>query len=247
MLCEIHDPYTHELLRRVGVGARHKFLEVGCGLGYVSRWAAKQRAHVTALDLSDEHLAEARRMAELDGLHNIEWRNANIYDPGLPEKTFDFTYNRWVLVHLNRPVDAMRNLFGLLKPGGQMVCEEPVADSVYSEPPTEVYNRLPQLVQAFSATRKVDYNGGRRLHSWAIEAGFEIVDVRAYQPHYLTGPCKGFWSWSFEAVGPSLLEDGILTQEDLQNMLTALRAADADSRVMVAGYRNHQLIARRPG
>jgi 2-polyprenyl-3-methyl-5-hydroxy-6-metoxy-1,4-benzoquinol methylase len=98
------------------VGARHKFLEVGCGLGYVSRWAAKQEAHVTALDLSDEHLAEARRMAELDSLHNIEYCNANIYDPGLPEKTFDFTYNRWILVHLNRPVDAMRKLLGLLKP-----------------------------------------------------------------------------------------------------------------------------------
>jgi hypothetical protein len=38
--------------------------------------------------LSDEHLAEARRMAELDGLYNIEWRNGNIYDPG-----------QWATVH----------------------------------------------------------------------------------------------------------------------------------------------------
>jgi hypothetical protein len=86
-----------------------------------------------------------------------------------------------------------------------MVCEEPVVDSLYSEPPTDGYNRCPQLAQALSATRKVDYSGGRRLHTWAAEAGFEIVDVRAYQPHYVTGPHKGFWSWTMEAAGPSLV------------------------------------------
>jgi hypothetical protein len=59
----------------------------------------------------------------------------------------------------------MRKLLGLLKPGGLMICEEPVADSVYSEPPTEGYNRHPQLVKGLSATRKVDYNGGCCLHT----------------------------------------------------------------------------------
>ena len=38
-----------------------------------------------------------------------------------------------------------------------------------------------------------------------------------------------------------------VTQEDLQNMLSSMRAADADPRVLVADYRNHQLIARKPG
>jgi ubiquinone/menaquinone biosynthesis C-methylase UbiE len=247
MLCEIHDPYTRELLSRAGAGAGHKLLEVGCGLGYVSRWAAKQGLHVTGLDLSDDHLAEARRLAELEGLHNIEWRNANIYDPGLPEKSFDYTYARAVLIHLSRPIDAMRELFRLLKPGALLVCEEPVCDSHYSEPPAEVYKRLSALLQVFSASRKVDYNGGQRLHTWAVEAGFEILEIRAYQPHYLTGPHKGFWTWSFEAAGPALVMDGVLTQEDWQKTLIALRAVDSDPTVLVGGYRIHQLIARRPG
>jgi len=246
MLCEIHDPYTHELLRRAGLGPAHKFLEMGCGLGYVSRWAATQASHVTALDLSEEHLAEAVRMGEAGRLRNIEWRHANIYEHGLPEGTFDYTYSRWILVHLSRPIDAMRKLFGLLKPAGLMVCEEPVVGSVYSEPPTEGYNRYAQVAHTASAIRKADCNGGRRLHTWAVEAGFEIVDLRVYQPHYLAGPHKGFWSWSMEAAGPSLVADGILTQEDLQNMLNSMRAADADPRVLVAGYSNYQLIARKP-
>lgn len=92
----------------------------------------------------------------------------------------------------------------------------------------------------------MDYSGGRRLHTWAAEAGFEIVDVRAYQPHYVTGPHKGFWSWTMEAAGPSLVADAILTEEDLNRVPIAMRGADGDPGIMVAGHRNHQLIARRP-
>jgi len=49
-----------------------------------------------------------------------------------------------------------------------------------------------------------------------------------------------------EAAGPALLADGVLTQDDLQHVLKAMRVADCDPNIMVAGYRNHQLIARKP-
>jgi ubiquinone/menaquinone biosynthesis C-methylase UbiE len=70
------------------------------------------------------------------GLRNIEWRRANIYDNGLPEANFDYTYSRWVLVHLNRPVDAMRQLFRLLKAGSWF------ARSRWSIPFTRSHRRM---------------------------------------------------------------------------------------------------------
>jgi hypothetical protein len=42
--------------------------------------------------------------------------------------------------------------------------------------------------------RRVDYDGGRRAHLWAREAGFELVHAAAYHAHYLSGPHKGFWN-----------------------------------------------------
>lgn len=38
----------------------------------------------------------------------------------------------------------------------------------------------------------VDYAHGRRAHTWAKDAGFEVVHVDAYHPHYRTGEHKGF-------------------------------------------------------
>jgi 2-polyprenyl-3-methyl-5-hydroxy-6-metoxy-1,4-benzoquinol methylase len=120
MLCEIHDPHTKALLLRAGLSAGHRYVEFGCGLGYIARWAATQVSDVTAINLSEEHLGEARRLAAAD-LRNIVWINASIYETGLSENSFDYAYARWMFVHLNRPIDAMRNVFEALKPGGIMV------------------------------------------------------------------------------------------------------------------------------
>jgi 2-polyprenyl-3-methyl-5-hydroxy-6-metoxy-1,4-benzoquinol methylase len=246
MLCEIHDPRTRELLLKAGLNAGHRYVEFGCGLGYVARWAASQAAHVTALDLSEEHLGEARRLGAAANLQNMVWINASIYQHELPENSFDYAYARWIFVHLNRPVAAMRRVLEALKPGGIVVCEEPDLSAIYSEPVSEAYHRYRDLAVAAGENRCVDYAGGRRLHCWAQAAGFEILDIGAYQLHYLTGPHKSFWSWSFLESGADLIAEKMLSHDQLNQMKEDMRAADEDPKVLIGHCRNHQLIARKP-
>jgi SAM-dependent methyltransferase len=247
MLCELHDPHTRLLLLKVGLGAGHRYIEFGCGLGYVARWVATRAADVTAIDLSKEHLDEARRLGVDAGLHNIAWINASIYEPGQPANTFDYAYARWIFTHLKRPVDAMRNVFEVLKPGGVLVCEEPDISTLYTEPVSPAYHQYRDLAMAVGEKRGLDYAAGRRLHCWAQAAGFKIVDVAAYQLHYVTGPQKRFWSWSFLEAGPALLAQNALTPEQLNQLAEGMQAADEDPSVLVGHCRNHQLIALKPG
>jgi SAM-dependent methyltransferase len=246
MLCEIHDPGTRDLLTRAGLGAADRYVEFGCGLGYVSRWAATQAADVTAIDLSEEHLAEASSLAKLQGLRNIEFLKRSIYEHDLTPGRFDYSYSRWLLVHLNRPVDAMRKIAEALKPGGIMVCEEVDVSQVYTEPPSAAYHDYRDFAMEVGAKRGVDYGGGRRLHLWAAEAGFEVLEVSAYQVHHLTGPHKSFWSWTFLETAPTLIKEGLLTEERLEEFADGMRVADEDPTVLVGQCRNHQLIARKP-
>src|SRR5215467_14998277 len=62
----IHDDRTRELLRKAGFISGHRFVEFGCGLGYVTRWAASEGAHATGIDLNEDHLAVATELAPLD-------------------------------------------------------------------------------------------------------------------------------------------------------------------------------------
>ena len=133
-----------------------------------------------------------------------------MYDHGLPPETFDVSYSRWLLMHLNQPVDAMRSIYTALKPGGLIVCEEADMSAIYTEPPS-AYHEFVDETFVVGAARGVDYAGGRRLHRWASEAGFDVVRADAYHPHYLTGEHKGFWSWTFRESGANLVKEGAMT------------------------------------
>ena len=243
---EIHDCQTRELLGRARLGAGARYVEFGCGLGYVTRWAASQGAQATGIDLSQDQVAEAGRLALEAGLENVEFRVASIYEHGFAPESFDYSYSRWLLVHLSRPVEAMRKIYEALKPGGVMVCEEADLTAIYTEPRASAYEEFRDLAVAGGDQRGVDYSGGRRVHSWAREAGFEVLYTNAYQPQYREGAHKGFWSWTFVEAGASLVQAGVLSEERLRELAGGMRAADEDPDVIVAHSRMHQLIARKP-
>jgi SAM-dependent methyltransferase len=242
----IHDDRTRELLRRAGFTAGHRFVEFGCGLGYVTRWAAIQGAHATGIDLNDDHLAVASELARQAGLHSAHFRSANIYEPGLEPGSVDVCYSRWLMVHLNKPVDAMRAIYAALKPGGVMVCEEADVSAIYTEPASAAYAELRDICLQAGLQRGADYSGGRRVHLWAKEAGFEVVHLDAYHPHYITGEHKGFWNWTLRAVGLGIVSEGTLTRARLEELVAEMSEADTSPDTLVAHCRMHQLIAKKP-
>lgn len=242
----IHDDRTHELLRKAGFRSGHRFVEFGCGLGYVTRWAASQGAHATGIDLNEDHIAVATELSHKAGLKAAHFRLANIYEPGLEPESIDVSYSRWLMVHLNRPEDAMRAIHAALKPGGVMVCEEADVSAVYTEPVSAAYSELRDICIKGARQRGVDYTGGRRLHLWAKEAGFEIVHVDAYHPHYVNGEHKGFWNWTLRAVALGMVREGSLTAARLEELVAGMNEADASHDTLVAHCRMHQLIAKKP-
>src|SRR5678815_4970368 len=175
VISAIHDGQTRELLRKSGFISGHHFVEFGCGLGYVTRWAASEGAHATGIDLNEDHMAVAAELANEAGLKTVQFRSANVYEPGLEPGSVDVSYSRWLMVHLNRPVDAMRAIHEALTPGGVMVCEEADVSAVYVEPVSAAYSELGDVCLEGGRQRGVDYSGGRRVHLWAKEAGFEFI------------------------------------------------------------------------
>ena len=247
VISAIHDSRSRKLLRRAGFVSGQRFVEFGCGLGYVTRWAAREGAYATGIDLNEDNLVVATKLAHEAGLKTAQFRFANIYEPGLVLESVDVSYSRWLMVHLNRPVDAMRAIYAALKPGGVMVCEEADVSAVYTEPASAAYAELRDICMQGARQRGVDYSGGRRVHLWAKEAGFEIVHVDAYHPHYITGEHKGFWNWTLRAVGLGMVKEGSLTVARLEELVAGMNDADACPDTLVAHCRMHQLIAKKPG
>ena len=245
VLSEIHDGRTRRLLTKAGLSSGHRFVEFGCGLGYVTRWAATQGATVTGIDASEEQVAAAQALTREAVIDRVEFRAGSVYEPGLDAESVDVSYSRWLMVHLQRPVDAMRAIHAALKPGGVMVCEEADVSAVYAEPRSAAYEEMRDIGIADGRARGVDYTGGRRAHLWAKEAGFEILHVNAYHPHYLTGEHKGFWNWTLRNAGVGLVTEGSLSMTKLEELVAGMTEADESPDTLVAHCRTHQVIARK--
>ncbi|MFO1460348.1 MAG: methyltransferase domain-containing protein [Verrucomicrobiota bacterium] len=246
IISEIHDGATRQLLLQAGLRAGHQLVEFGCGMGYVSRWAAAQGVLATGIDVNPEQVAASQALATAEGLANVDFRVGNIYEPDFEPASVDVAYCRWLLVHLTRPVDALRAISKLLKPGGVVVCEEAGISAIYAEPRSAAYEEMRDLSLAAGKARGVDYDGGRCVHLWAREAGLELVHVGAYHPHYLNGPHKGFWSWTMRVACQRLVEEGSLPAERWEALVAGMDDADRSPHTVVAHCRMHQLIARKP-
>ena len=246
VISEIHDNQTRELLLRAGFTSGCHFVEFGCGLGYVTRWAAAMGAHAVGIDVNHEQVKASEELTKNAGLKTARFRMASIYEPGIETETLDMSYCRWLMVHLNRPIEAMRAIYKILKPGGVMVCEEADVSAVYAEPRSSAYEEMRDIALKAGQDRGVDYSGGRRAHLWAKEAGFQLVHVAAYHPHYIDGPHKGFWNWTLRNAVQSLVEEGSLTEARLTDLVVGMTEADDSPDTVVAHCRMHQLIAKKP-
>jgi len=82
-----------------------RVLEIGCGIGTDTINFARAGAQVTAVDLSSESLALAKKRAEVFGLTNITFYQANAEQLSdvVPVERYDLVYSFGVIHHTPRP------------------------------------------------------------------------------------------------------------------------------------------------
>lgn len=95
-------------------------LEIGCGVGRITRELAAQAGHVIALDVSDEMLTRARQLNA--SLGNVEWLLGDgVSLERVADDSIDACVSVVVLQHIPDPAVTLgyiRDLGRVLRPGG---------------------------------------------------------------------------------------------------------------------------------
>ena len=122
-------------LRRNGVNPNEiqSIFELGCGVGRITAYLAKQFNKVIAADISLPHLDLAKAYLAKEAISNVELlhlKNMQAFD-SLPQ--VDAVYTVITLQHNPPPVSAwiLRNLLGSLKPGGVAYFQMPTYKNGY--------------------------------------------------------------------------------------------------------------------
>jgi 2-polyprenyl-3-methyl-5-hydroxy-6-metoxy-1,4-benzoquinol methylase len=201
---------------------------------------------VIGVDSSNAQLALARQRTGAVGLSQLSFRQSAVHSTGLPRATFDLIYARFLLSHVNRPFEALREIVSLLRPGGMFVCEDLDASSTYTVPRSDAYDRSVALMLALGERQGGDFERGRTLHRMMAEAGLEVLDTSAWQPTLMSGEGKRIWSWTLVEAASSLVDTGLATREELESLARAMDAFDSDPTTLVGLPRVHQLISLKP-
>ena len=95
-------------------------LDVGCGPGFFSVLLAKLGYEVTAIDYTENMLAEARKNAAHYGV-KIDFRQMDAQNLDFEDGIFDLVISRNVLWNLEQPEQAYREWLRVLKPNGTVM------------------------------------------------------------------------------------------------------------------------------
>lgn len=211
-----------------------RILEVGSGLGDFSRAMARSagaRGRVLGIEKSLRQLRRARRRTAPDRLP-VEFRQGDARRlPLSPQErgSFDTAHARFLLEHLPRPLEAVRQMVQAVRQGGRIVLEDDDHDllRLYPEPPG--FARLWRAYVRGFALHGNDPFIGRKLPSLLLDAG--AVPTRCTAVFF--GSCSpapdfpGFHENLVRVLAGArrtILQSGLLTSDSLTDALRSLRA-----------------------
>lgn len=107
-------------LKWLGLKDGMKILDVGAGTGAYTELLLENlpRSTITALEVDRKLLSIAEKRFSNYDESRIDFKYGSIINSGLEENGYDFIICRFVFQHLEKPIDAAREIYKLLKPGG---------------------------------------------------------------------------------------------------------------------------------
>jgi SAM-dependent methyltransferase len=213
-------------------------LEAGCGTGNQTVTLARHSpgAQITAVDIADASLAEARARVEAAGLTNVTFQRADVLAPPFAAHSFDHVFVCFVLEHVPRPLDALRAWRRLIRPGGTITVIEGDHASAYFHPDSEAASDAIACQVELQRRGGGDAMIGRRLYPLLVEAGFtsvhvspRMVYVDASRPDLVDGFTRRTFTAMIEGVRAPALAAGLITAERFDHGIRDLyRTAAAD-------------------
>ena len=208
------DPRSRTHLSELGVRDGWRCLDVGAGAGSLACWLAAEVAptgSVLAVDL------DARFLRELDQ-PGLAVQELDILRDPLPSRAFDLVHARLVLEHIPQRDEALRLLVDAVCPGGWIAITGQTGWDQWTPEPDDgsfvaARNALRNAVEAAGWDTEYMLSVPSHLSSLGLQ-NVSAEGWRRKEPGGRAGWPHVGW-WAFERLGPSMIEAGALTPDEV--------------------------------
>jgi SAM-dependent methyltransferase len=238
------------LLDQLDIRPGMRAIDLGCGPQGVLELLAKRvgpKGTVVGVERSDHFVASAHKFVADQGLANVEVVQGDAGSTNLPRASFDVVFMRLVLVNVPHPERVVQEMVALARPGGVLASHEADFGPHFCDPPSPAWDRLFEILQAFSLAKGIDLFVGRKTHRLLRDAGIADVRVRPVIHVYPRGHNRRTIFLDFiQNVREQLVGEGFATEAELTRLTAELRRHLDDPGTLVVSHLFFQAWGRKP-
>jgi SAM-dependent methyltransferase len=116
-----NEEALNRIVQWAGAGPEDAVLDVACGPGLLVCAFARVAKHATGIDMTPAMLEQARKIQEEKGIRNVTWQPGNVYSLPFTPAQFSIVSSRFAFHHLEQPLNALKEMKRVCKPGGRVV------------------------------------------------------------------------------------------------------------------------------
>ncbi|HSW93008.1 MAG TPA: methyltransferase domain-containing protein [Gammaproteobacteria bacterium] len=241
---KVYNPGSQQFLLDQGLKKGWSVLEVGCGSGTMTSWLAEQvgkRGRVVCIDNSSAQIRATKQVVKKNGLKQVECHELSVFDLDQLKEKFDLVYSRFVLIHLDDPLNALIKIKDRLKTGGRLVINDMLNSCSFCYPGSPVFDQRRKILEQFSIKNGLNPNFSLTLPEILRKIKLKILNESVFQPLLTTPVNRKLLTLIFYEIKDKLIALNILTASEWELFMRDLEKIQKDTSYFVTLSSMHQI------
>ena len=181
LTCQAKIAQTMEInaLKKIGLSNGDQIMDLGSGPGITTMLLSRHfpDSRIIGVEPEEELRSTALSMAQKQNLDRCVFLEGTAQAIPLPNHVIDFSYARLLFQHIPDPMDSLREMKRVTRPGG-IVCVLDVDDgTIFIHPEVPEWSSVEVRVARAQARFGGDRHVGRKLLSYLLKTGFSQVKI----------------------------------------------------------------------
>jgi len=212
-------------------------LEIGCGVGAQTEILLQKfpGLHIHGVDASITQIQTAnKRLARQIKQKKCQFSVGNALKLDFPNQSFDGVFLCWFLEHVQNPVDVLKEIKRVLKPGGIIFANEVLNTSFYLDPYAPATQNYWFIFNDHQWNMKGDPFVGAKLGNYFLKAGFTKIHT-IMKTYHLDNRCPkkrsqfiDYWSKLLLSGAEELIKAKRVTHKLVNEMKKELKLLKKD-------------------